>query len=92
MVLSLLAGPVLLCFLTFTKRSLKFRSKRTKVYTPEIRFLLTFQYYHSGVQILFANRLIATKCPNNTIGTINVGNKLNGKYSMATFGCSKAIF
>src|SRR5690554_3725731 len=33
-----------------------------------------------------------TKCPNKTIGTINVGNQLNGKFKIAVFGCSKANF
>ena len=32
------------------------------------------------------------KCPNKTIGTINVGNQLNGKFKIAMLGCSKANF
>ena len=32
-----------------------------------------------------------TKCPNKTIGTTNVGSKLNGKYKIAIFGCSNEI-
>jgi hypothetical protein len=27
-----------------------------------------------------------TKCPNNTIGTINVGNQQKGKFKIARFG------
>ncbi len=38
------------------------------------------------------NFLIETKCPNKTIGTINVGNQQKGKFKIAIFGWSKAIF
>ena len=40
----------------------------------------------------FNNCLIEAKCPNNTIGTINVGNQQNGKFKIAIFGCSNANF
>jgi len=33
-----------------------------------------------------------TICPNKTIGTINVGNQLKGKFKIAMLGCSKANF
>ncbi|MCE2963558.1 MAG: hypothetical protein ACK5UE_07775 [Chitinophagales bacterium] len=33
-----------------------------------------------------------TKCPNNTIGMMNVGHQLNGKYKIAMLGWSKASF
>ena len=36
--------------------------------------------------------LIDTKCPNKTVGTINVGNQLNGKFRIAMFGWSNANF
>ncbi len=36
--------------------------------------------------------LMETKCPNKTIGTINVGSQLNGKFKIAMFGCFKCEF
>ena len=48
-----------------------------------VRFLSAFY---------FNNCLIEVKCPNNTIGTIKVGNQLNGKFKIAIFGCSNANF
>ena len=43
-------------------------------------------------QVFLNNCLIEVKCPNNTIGTIKVGNQLNGKFKIAIFGCSNANF
>ncbi len=36
--------------------------------------------------------MIETKCPNNIMGTINVGKRLNGKFKIAMLGCSNANF
>ena len=36
--------------------------------------------------------LIDVKCPNKIIGTINVGNQLNGKFRIAMLGWSNANF
>lgn len=43
-------------------------------------------------QFSFVSCLIAAKCPNNTVGTINVGSRLKGKYNIAILGWSKANF
>ncbi len=46
------------------------------------------RFCYSGCR--FISCLIDTKCPNKTIGTINVGSQLNGKYRIAMFGWSNA--
>ncbi len=39
---------------------------------------------------IFVSCRIDVKCPNKTIGTIKVGNQLNGKFRIAMFGWSNA--
>jgi len=50
---------------------------------------LAYRFY----SIVFGDlisRLIDTRCPSSMIGTIKVGNQLNGKFKIARLGCSKA--
>ena len=44
------------------------------------------------LHLLVVSCLIDVKCPNKTIGTINVGSQLNGKFKIAMFGWSNANF
>ena len=44
------------------------------------------------IYFIFNNCLMDTKCPNKISGTMNVGNQLKGKCSIAMFGWSKANF
>lgn len=53
-------------------------------------FVVYFQSLFSFFS--FNSCLIDVKCPNNTIGTIKVGNQLNGKFKIAILGWSKANF
>jgi len=41
-------------------------------------------------QVPLSSCRIAARCPNNTVGTTTAGNRLNGKYMTAMFGCSNA--